>query len=348
MSSEWVLGFCRGAFDVSASHNKSCLWHNSVKKNWLSAGEVWLSQQHTHIRPQHWTQQPLRWDVPSVGRCKKGGRLSTNTWRCGSKLGRRWPMFWSSFEWAWICGYCKTFGASLHLFLRLCSVQSLFKPWCVRVWARRIGTLNWRSQADGAWVDLAYHLLACFHFEMEDYCKLRLVQISIDPMGASTSPRDILWFPKRLYSFGFPCRSSGTIHQKVKTTVWGMSLLGIPSVVAEIDVVALMQVYHINGRHRTWKRTSHPCWTMASQWLSRCKGFSCAIVFSNWISRDSWFKILRHFKIMSRNFGTFLCIGLQQIFTFGFLVTCKPGTQQIKWGYSTVGCHFNFFHWAQL
>lgn len=209
-------------------------------------------------------------------------------------------MFWSSFEWAW---YCKTFGASLHLFLRLCSVQSLFKPWCVRVWARRIGTLNWRSQADGAWVDLAYHLLACFHFEMEDYCRLRLVQISIDPMGASTSPRDILWFPKRLYSFGFPCRSSGTIHQKVKTTVWGTSLLGIPSVVAEIDVVALMQVYHINGRHRTWKRTSHPCWTMASQWLSRCKGFSCAIVFSNWISRDSWFKILRHFKIMSRNFS---------------------------------------------
>ena len=32
MSSEWVLAFCRLAFDVPASRNKSCLWHNSVLK----------------------------------------------------------------------------------------------------------------------------------------------------------------------------------------------------------------------------------------------------------------------------------------------------------------------------
>ena len=37
--------------------------------------------------------------------------------------------------------------------------------------------------------------------------RLRLVQIPIDPMGISTSPRDILRFPKRLYNFGL------TIHQ---------------------------------------------------------------------------------------------------------------------------------------
>lgn len=30
MSSEWVLGVCRLAFDVPASRNKSCLWRNSV------------------------------------------------------------------------------------------------------------------------------------------------------------------------------------------------------------------------------------------------------------------------------------------------------------------------------